>query len=115
MRKRETKIIVPFCSVRTRCVIENSIKIVKNSKKKRKKKYDYGPFETKIGRKKMRNMENKNYHFVSFLPDAQKKISKKIKKLKNTIVDSIQAKIDCRRMRKIENKNYTSVTVLSDT
>ena len=63
----------------------------------------------------MRNMENKNYRFISFLPDAQKKIPKKIKKLKHTIVDSIQAKIDCRRMRKRENKNYTSVTVLSDT
>ena len=49
-------------------------------------------------------MENKNYRFVSFLPDAQKKIPKKIKKLKNTIVDSFQAKIDWRRMRKRENK-----------
>ena len=35
MRKREKKIIVPFRSVPTRCVIENSIKIVKNSKNKR--------------------------------------------------------------------------------
>ena len=35
MRKREIKIIVPFPSVPTRCVIENSIKIVKNSKNKR--------------------------------------------------------------------------------
>ena len=35
MRKREIKIIVPFRSVRTRYVIENSIKIVKNSKNKR--------------------------------------------------------------------------------
>ena len=78
MRKRETKIIVPFCSVPTRCVMENSIKIVKNSKKK--KKYDYGSFQAKIGRTRMRNMENKNYRFVSFLPDAQKKIPKKIKK-----------------------------------
>ena len=62
----------------------------------------------------MRNMENKNYRFVSFLPDPEKKIPKKIKKLKNTIVDSFQAKIDWRRMRKRENKNYTSVTFLSD-
>ena len=84
MRKRETKIIVPFCSVPTRCVIENSIKIVKNSTKK-KKKYDYGSFQAKIGRERMRNIENKNYHFVSFLPDAQKKIPKKLKKCKNTI------------------------------
>ena len=36
MRERETKIIVPFCYVPARCVIENSIKIVKNSKKKKK-------------------------------------------------------------------------------
>ena len=35
MRKREIKIIVPFCSVPTRCVTENSIKIVKTSKNKR--------------------------------------------------------------------------------
>ena len=60
-------------------------------------------------------MENKNYLFVSFLPDPQKKIPKKIKKLKNTIVDSFQAKIDWRMMRKRENKNYTSVTFLSGT
>ena len=79
MRKRETKIIVPFCYVPSRWVIENSIKIVKNSKKK-KKKYDYGSFQAKIGRKRMRNMENKNYRFVSFLLDAQKKIPKKIAK-----------------------------------
>ena len=76
MRKRETKIIVPFCSVPTRCVIENSIKIVKNSTKK-KKKYDCASFQAKIGRKGMRNVENKNYRFVSFLPEAQKKIPKK--------------------------------------
>ena len=81
MRKRETKIIVPFCYVPARCVIENSIKKVKNSKKK-KKKYDYGSFQAKIGWKRKRNMENKNYSFGSFLPDAQKKIPKKIKKSK---------------------------------
>ena len=102
MRKRETKIFVPFCSVPTRCVIENSIKIEKNSKKK--KKYDYGSFQAKIGRKRMRNMENKNYHFVSFLPDAQKKIPKKFKKLKNTIMNSFQPKIGWKKMRKREIK-----------
>ena len=53
-------------------------------------------FQAKIGWKRMRNMENKNYRFVSFLPDAQKKIPKKLKKLKNTIADSFQAKIDSR-------------------
>ena len=87
----------------------------KNFKKKRKKKHDYRVFQAKIGRKRMRNMENKNYRFVSFLPDAYKKIPNNFEKLKNTIVDSYQAKIDWRRMRKRENKNYTSVTFLSDT
>ena len=48
----------------------------------------------------MRKRENKNYRFVSFLPDALKKIPKKIKKLKNTIVDSFQAKIDWRRIKR---------------
>ena len=36
MTKRETKIIVPFGYVPTRCVTENSIKIVKDLKKKEK-------------------------------------------------------------------------------
>ena len=36
MRKSATKIIVPFYSVPTRCVIEHTIKIVKKSKKKEK-------------------------------------------------------------------------------
>ena len=62
----------------------------------------------------MRNMENKNYRFVSFLPDEKKKTPKKIKKLKNTIVDSFQAKIDWRRMRKSENKNYASIPFLHE-
>ena len=62
----------------------------------------------------MRNRENKNYRFVSFLPDGQKKIPKKFKKFKKTIVNSFQAKIDWRRMRKWENKNYSSITFLSD-
>ena len=62
----------------------------------------------------MRNRENKNYRFVLFLPDGKKKIPKKFKKFKNTIVNSFQAKIDWRRMRNRENKNYSSVTFLSD-
>ena len=34
-------------------------------------------FQDKIGLKKMRNRENKNYRSVSFLPDAKLKIPKK--------------------------------------
>ena len=77
-------------------------------------KYDYGSFQAKIGWKRMRNRENKNYRSVWFLQDAQKKIPKKFKKFKNTIVDSFQAKIDWGRIKKRENKNYSSVTFLSD-
>ena len=37
-------------------------------------------FQGKIGWKMMRKRENKNYHYVSFLPDALLKIPKKQKK-----------------------------------
>ena len=56
--------------MRNRKFHKNSKKV----KKKKKKKYDYGSFQAKIGWKRMRNMENKNYCFLSFLPDARKKI-----------------------------------------
>ena len=52
-------------------------------------------YQEKIGWKRIGNIENKNYTFVSFLPGAQKKIPKKF--------------IRMRRMRKIENKNYPSI------
>ena len=35
-------------------------------------------FQAKIGLKKMRKRENKNYHFVPFLPNAKFKIPKKL-------------------------------------
>ena len=35
-------------------------------------------FQAKIGLKKMRKRENKNYHFVPFLSNAKLKIPKKI-------------------------------------
>ena len=54
-------------------------------------------FQAKIGWKRMRKRENKNYHYVSFLPDAKFKNSNKIaKKFKNTIMASFQAKIGCK-------------------
>ena len=41
-------------------------------------------FQAKIVRKRPRKRENKNYRFVSYLPDALQKIPKKLKKkLKN--------------------------------
>ena len=35
-------------------------------------------FQAKIGQKKMRNGENKNYRFLPFLHDAYQKIPKKL-------------------------------------
>ena len=54
-------------------------------------------FQAKIGWKRLRKRENKNYRSVSFLPDGQvkipKNIAKKFKKLKNIITASFQAQI----------------------
>ena len=38
-------------------------------------------FQAQIGWERLRKRENKNYRSVSFLPDGQEKISKKIQKI----------------------------------
>ena len=82
MEKNEKERNKNYRSILFRSYLMRNRKFHKNSKKfkKKEKKYDYGSFQAKIGPKRMRNMENKNYRFVSFLPDAQKKIPKKNKK-----------------------------------
>ena len=64
----------------------------------------------------MRKRENKNYSFVPSLPDAKfkipKKIAKKIKKLKNTIMASFKARIGWKMPRKKANKYFRSVSFL---
>ena len=64
----------------------------------------------------MRKIENKNYSFVPSLPDAKfkipKKIAKKFKKLKNTILASFKARVSWKRPRKKENKYFRSVSFL---
>ena len=76
-------------------------------------------FPDKIGWKRQRKRENKNYRSVPFLPEAkqkiQKKIAKKFKKLINTVMASFQTKRCWKRMRKSENRNYRSVLFLPDT
>ena len=71
-------------------------------------------FQSKVGWKSLRRGENKNFHSISFLPDASLKISKKkgkkFIKLKNTITTLFQAKIGWKSSRKGENKNYRSVS-----
>ena len=59
---------VSFCFVRTRREIENSKKIIKKFEKL--KNNIMASFQAKIGWKMMRKRENKNYNYVSFLPDA---------------------------------------------
>ena len=75
-------------------------------------------FQSKIGWKRPRKTENKNYRSVSFIPGAKYKIkknSKKIQKIKkNTIMDSFEAKIGWKRMRKTENENYRSIPFLTE-
>ena len=62
------------------------------------------PFRAKIGWKRLRKNENKNYRFVPFIPGAESKMpKKKVKKLEKL-----------KRPRKIENKNYRFVPFLPD-
>ena len=58
-----------FRFVPTQRVTENSKKIAKNFKKL--KNLVMASFQAKIGWKRLKNRDNKNYRFVSFLPDGQ--------------------------------------------
>ena len=75
-------------------------------------------FQAKVGRKRMRKGENKNYCSVPFLSDAKQKIQKKkkknSKKLKDTIMAPFRVQIGWKRPRKSENKNYRSVSFLPE-
>ena len=75
-------------------------------------------FQAKIGLKKMRKGENKNYRFVSLLPNGEiensKKIEIKLKELKYTIMTSFQDKTGWKMPRKRKNKNYRSVPFLHE-
>ena len=70
--------------------------------------------QAKIGWKRQRKRENKNYRSVPLLPDGLEKIPKKkqknFKKLKNTIMASFQTKIGWKRLRRRDNKNYRSIS-----
>ena len=66
MRKREIKIIVSFLSY-----LKHNRKFQKNRKKLKKLKNTIvASFQAKIGRKRLRKRENKNYPSVPFLPEA---------------------------------------------
>ena len=63
----------PFCSNPTS---NRKFKKIAKKFKKIKNTVTYS-FQAKIGLKKMRKRENKNNHFVFFLPNAKMKIPKK--------------------------------------
>ena len=65
---KERKKKLSFCSGPTRPVIENSKKIAKKLKKL--KNFIMASFQAKIGWKKLRKRENKNYPSIPFLPEA---------------------------------------------
>ena len=76
-------------------------------------------FEDKIGWKRSRTRENKKFLFRS-VPTTSviqnfKKIAKKFRKFKNTIMASFQANIGGKSKRKRENKYCRSVPFLPDT
>ena len=57
-----------------------------------------------------------SFRFVStqLVIENSKKIAKKLKKLKNTVMASFQAKIGWKKQRKRENKNCRFVSFLPD-
>ena len=113
-KERKQKLSLRF--VLTRTVVENSKKIAKKFKKF--KNSTLASFQAKIGWKRLRKRENKNYRSVSFLLDADRKFQKKWKKLKkikkNTVLALFKAKIGWKMPRKTENKDYRSVSFLPD-
>ena len=74
MGKRENKKL-SFCFVPTRCVIENSKKITKKFKKLKNYHYEFISSQNRLENDE--KDRNKNFRSVSFLPNAQYKISKK--------------------------------------
>ena len=73
-------------------------------------------FHAKIVWKRPRKRENKNYHFVPFLPDTLQKIPKKLQKNKKRtpLWHHFKPKYFWKRQRKRENKNYSFVPSLPD-
>ena len=89
--EKERKEKLSFRFVPTRRVIENYKKIVIKLKKLKKNSI-LASFQAKIGWKRQRNRENKNYRSVPFrsvptqpVIENSKKVAKEYKKLKNTI------------------------------
>ena len=93
MRKRETKIIVPFRSVPTRSVIENSKKGAKKHKKIKKIPLWLHFMPKQAGKGCEKQKIKIILPFRSYPTRNRKLQKKKAKKFKNTIIVSFEAKI----------------------
>ena len=73
-------------------------------------------FEAKIGWRRMRKRENKNYRSVPtrLLIENSKKNSKNIQKIKKYHCDFISSRNRLEKAEKDKNKNYRSVSFLPD-
>ena len=73
-------------------------------------------FQGQIGWTRPRNGENKNYRSVPtrHVIENSKKMAKKFKKFKNTIMALFQSNIGLERPRKRENKYYHSLPFQHD-
>ena len=73
-----------------------------------------GSFSAKIGWKRIRKRENKNFHSVPLrsYPTRNRKFQKIFKKLRNTTMASFQPEIGWKMPRKREYKKYRSISFL---
>ena len=73
-------------------------------------------FQAKIGLKRLRKRENNNYRSVPTRHEIEnsKKMAKKFRMLKNTIMASFQTKIGWKVIIKRANKHYHYVSFLPD-
>ena len=92
-------------------------KFQKNSKKIQKlKKHHYGfsSCQNKLGKAEKDRKKKNSFRRVPTRPVIENFKKKKAKKLKNTIMASLQAKISWERLRKRENKKNRSNELLPD-
>ena len=72
-------------------------------------------FQAKIYWRRLRKRENKNYRYVTFLPDGlEKKTKKKSKKIKKYHYGIISSQNRLEKAEKETKKNYRSVSFLPD-
>ena len=113
MRENKNYRSVPFL-----LVAKLKITKKKSNKIEKIKIYHYG-FISNQNRMEKAEKEKKLKLSIRSVPtrrvmENSKKIAKKLKKLKNTIMASFQAKIGLKRLRKREIKNYRFVSSLPE-